>query len=506
LAHDLGTTGDKVTLFDAATGRPVATSIEEYPTAYEAPGWAEQDPGDWRRAVLRGTAGVLGQAGADPSDVAAVGFSGMMNGALLLDAAGSPLRSAIIWADQRATTEAEEIRARFGLEAFYSRTGNRPGAGYTAAKLLWVKKHQPEIHMRARWVVQAKDFAAFVLTGNIATDHSDASNTNLYDIRTRAWAGDLVEALGLDPAKLPPIVPSTSLIGEVTSDAARATGLRAGTPVILGGGDGACATVGAGSVSPGQAYLYIGSSSWLAYTAEQPLFDPEFRTFNLAHLDPRLVFPLGTMQSAGAALDWLERLFRGDGVTPLHGALDDAAAELPPGAGGLLFLPHLIGERSPYWNPLARGAFVGLTLAHGRAHLARAVLEGVAFNLRSILAALSTQQGETETSLPFASLPVLGGGARSVVWRRILADVLGVPLRSAELPAAATSLGAAVAAGVGVGLYPGLGVARDLVRLAAAEAPDPGRVRAYDSIYRLWLEAYRASEPFFTPLGRLPSG
>jgi len=521
LAHDLGTTGNKVTLFDAETGAAVASVFEAYDTVYPHPTWAEQDPAHWRRAVIQGTQRVLALASeqipsrlsavarvgpdqgsaADPGPerpaafrpgaIAAVSFSGMMNGALPLGAAGQPLRSAIIWADQRATAEADLLAERCGARRVYRVTGNRATPSCTAAKLLWIRRHQPEIYAATHYFLQAKDYAAFLLTGVVATDYSDASNTNLFDLEARVWAADMVQAAGLDPAKLPPIYASTAVIGRVTPEAAGETGLLAGTPVVIGGGDGACATVGAGAVAPGDAYTYIGSSAWMAVVAERPRFDPAMRTFNLAHLDPTLYFPLGAMQAAGGALDWFERLLRGEADGRLYDDLAAAAAVVPPGADGLLFLPYLMGERSPYWDPAARGAFIGLSMAYGRPELARAVLEGVALNLRLILDALQAQ-GTT-----ISAMRLIGGGARLPLWRQILADVLGLPILLPDLLAEATSLGAAVAGGVGVGLYPDFSVARRFVRVREAEDPDPAAHRCYDDILSVFQEAYRALAPIY---------
>jgi len=506
LAHDLGTTGDKVTLFDASSGAAVAGSFVAYCTAYPSPAWAEQDPVDWKRAVILGTRRVLATAtkpapGSDrpaarsfrPADIAAVCFSGMMNGALPLDSAGTPLRAAIIWADQRATAEAALLAERCGPEQVYRVTGNRATPSCSAAKYLWVQRHQPEIYRATQVFLQAKDYAAFLLTGVAATDYSDASNTNLFDLEARAWALDMVKAIGLDPIKLPPIVPSTTVIGQVTPVAARLTGLLSGTPVVIGGGDGACATVGAGAIAPGDAYTYIGSSSWMAVTTRRPLLDPAKRTFNLAHLDPALYFPLGAMQAAGGALDWLERLLRGKGRRRLYEDLGAAAAATPAGADGLLFLPYLSGERSPYWNPQARGAFVGLTMSHGRPHMARAVLEGVALNLKMILDALR-EAGEAQA---ISAMRLIGGGARLGAWRQILADVLGLPIVLPELLAEATSLGAAIAGGVGVGLYADFSVARRLIQVHDAEQPDPVTHARYVDLSLRFHEAYGSLEPVF---------
>jgi xylulokinase len=496
VAHDLGTTGNKATLFDL-TGTAVAATFASYKTAYPRTNWAEQDPADWWRAVCSSTQELLATSDVPRGEIAVVSFSGMMNGMLPVDGQGVPVRTAIIWADQRATAEAEFLAERCGFETVYRRTGHRPGASYTAAKLLWLKQYEPELYARTHQVLQAKDYVAYKLTDVYATDYSDASGTNLFDLQRREWAGDLVEAVGLHPDMLPPALPSSTIIGQVTPEAATETGLQSGTPVVIGGGDGACATVGAGSVRPGDAYNYIGSSSWIAVTAETPLRDPRMRTFTFAHLDPELYFPTGTMQCAGGAYDWLERLLRGEAQAKLYDELEAAASTVAPGAEGLLFLPYLIGERSPHWNPLARGAFVGLTMAHGRPEMARAVLEGVALNLKLILDAFQEQGAGIE------AMRLIGGGARSALWRQILADVYGLRILRPELLAEATSLGAAIAGGVGVGLFSGYEVAHALVRMEAGEKPNPGVRDQYAALCDLFGQTYGSLESVFDGLPSL---
>jgi xylulokinase len=499
LAHDLGTTGDKTTLFDAESGAVVASVFEPYETTYPHPGWAEQDPADWQRALHQGTRRLLALASSlpthvTPGDIAVVSFSGTMNGALAVDAAGIPLRSAILWADQRGITEAQLLAERCGEAQVYRTTGTRVTPSCSAAKFLWIQRHQPEIYHRTHVFLQSKDYAVFLLTGVFASDYSDASNTNLFNLEARAWATDLVATSGLDAAKLPPLFPSPTVIGRVTAEAAALTGLLAGTPVVIGGGDGACATVGAGAVHTGDAYINIGSSAWLAVTADRPLYDPGMRTFNLAHLDPERVICLGSMQAAGGAFDWFERLLRGEAEGDLHDALSLAAASVPAGADGLVFLPYLMGERSPYWNPLARGAFVGLTMTHGRPEMARAVLEGVALNLRLILDAFQTQ------GIGFPAIRLIGGGARSALWQQILADVLGMPIRLPALLTEATSLGAAIAGGVGVGIFDRFAAANRLIQAAVAAQPEPTAQARYAELRPLFAATYRGLEPIFGQL------
>jgi xylulokinase len=364
---------------------------------------------------------------------------------------------------------------------------------------MWIRDNQPDVYKRIHRVLQAKDYAAFLLAGVFATDYSDASSTQLFDLEGCAWANNTIEQMGLAPELFPEAYPSAAIIGEVTAEAARASGLRQGTPVVIGGGDGSCATVGAGSVSEGDVYNYVGSSSWVGLTTGRPVFDPERRTFTFIHLDPELYFSIGTMQAAGGAYDWLERLFRGESEkSSQHEALDAAAKNVPPGSSGLLFLPYLLGERSPHWNPVARAAFVGLAMPHGRDELARVVMEGVAFNLRHILDVLRSQGVQVE------AMRLIGGGSRSAVWRQILADVYNLPILKLNLTAEATALGAAVAGGIGVGIYTDYKVVRQLVPVTVAEEPNPATRARYEALYALFKETYQLLEPIYERLANLP--
>ena len=309
LAHDLGTTGDKATLFDP-DGSIVASAFASYNTSYVRPNWAEQDPADWQTALIATTRQLLATPGVRPGAGAGLSFSGPKNGAQPGAARGAPLRPAILWADQRATVQADFVRERCGEAETYRLTGNRVSPAYTAAKLLWIKDNEPDIYRATHKVLQAKDYAAYWFSGVMATDYSDASLTQLFDLSERRWSEHLLSQLDLNAELLPPVYAAASVIGGVTREAASQTGLKAGTPVVIGGGDGGCATVGAGSVRHGDVYNYIGSSSWVALTTQRPVLDPQQRTFNFVHLDPELNIALGTMQTAGGAFDWLERLLR----------------------------------------------------------------------------------------------------------------------------------------------------------------------------------------------------
>ncbi len=490
LAHDLGTTGDKAVLVHMEEG-VVGTRFASYGTDYPSPTWAEQDPRQWWDAVCQTTRDLLGAHRVAGDDVAAVTFSGQMMGCLPVDGKGRPLRMAIIWADQRAVAEADELVKKVGLENCYRITGHRVSPAYSGPKLMWLTRHQPNVVQETHKFLQAKDFIVHRLTGEWATDHSDACGTGLFDLQRKVWAEELVAAAGVDPAQLPRPVPATTVVGEVTPAAARETGLAPRTPVVIGGGDGVCATAGAGVVVEGTAYVYLGSSAWVAAAARRPFLDPSLRTFTWAHLVPGWYSPNGTMHNAGSAVEWVRSLLGGIE----YAALEDEVAAAPPGARGLLFLPYLMGERSPYWNPAARGAFVGLTRKHGRPELIRAVFEGVTFNLRLILDAL------VEQSLSIQHLRLVGGGAQSKVWRRILADILERPVELVTHPLEATATGAAMAGAVAVGLARDLTEASEhLVRIAGTE---PSHTRAcYSELFELFRRTYHHLSPVFDDVAR----
>jgi xylulokinase len=504
LAHDLGTTGNKATLV-RVDGTLVGSTFQGYETVYPAIGWAEQDPEDWWEAFRATTARLMRESGADPARVAAVSFSGQMMGCLPVDRTGTPLRSAIIWADQRSLEEAAWLADRVGEGRVYAVTGHRISPTYSVEKLLWVRAHEPDVFARTHKVLHAKDFVRLRLTGRAETDYSDASSMNLFDLGRRDWSDEILDAVGLPREILPEVGPSTKVVGEIDKKTTADLGLRAGTPVVMGGGDGPCAAVGAGVVAEGSAYNYIGSSSWIALATRRPVFDPARRTFTFWHLDPDMVMPTGTMQSAGGSYQWMrnqlcpletaeaQRL----GVSP-YDLMNRQAEAVPAGCRGLLFLPYLMGERSPHWNPAARGVFLGLTLSHGRADMIRAVLEGVAFNLRIILDAFLRQ------GVRVPSIRVIGGGAKSALWCQILADVMNRTIERLTLLEEATSLGAAIAGGVGTGVFPDFSVAAAIVRIAESYRPRPEVRDVYDQQYEVFQDAYRALAPIYGRLQALP--
>ncbi|QYJ17124.1 Xylulose kinase [Rubrobacter xylanophilus DSM 9941] len=496
LAHDLGTTGNKASLYSDA-GELITTTTVEYHTEYGPRGRVEQNPEDWWSAVISATRFLLERASVRPQDIECVSFSGQMMGVVLLDGEGQPLRPAIIWADTRSQKECELLIERVGMERCYEITGHRINPTYSLSKLMWVRDNEPEIWSRAQAFLLSKDYVAFRLTGRISTDPSDASGTDAYDQREGRWSKELLEAASIDESLMPPILPSTEILGGITREAASQTGLIAGTPVVLGGGDGPCAAVGAGITTPGSgAYAYLGSSSWVSLASEKPLLDPKMRTMTFNHVVPDRFVPTATMQAGGASMEWICDILSPRRNSERYEELMAAAAETEAADEGLLFLPYLLGERSPYWNPRARGAFIGLSKHHGPAQLARAVMEGVAMNLKVGLLAFE-EQGEM-----IESIDAIGGGARSDVWLQIFADVWGKTVRRRSLVDEANSLGAAVIGGVGVGIFDDFEVAARLSHIEKVFEPDLQRVRRYEARYSQFLEAYKRLETLFDDLQR----
>jgi xylulokinase len=494
LAHDLGTSGNKATLF-SLEGKLGASVLYEYPVSYPHSGWVEQEPSDFWQAVCISTKQLLEKAGISGKDVAAVSFSGQMMGCLLVDKDGNPLRPIIIWADTRAGKHAEKMEAKLGMDYVYRATGHRISASYSAAKLLWVRDNEEDIYRRTYKMIHAKDYIILKLTGNYVTDYSDASGTNLFDLEKKDWDERILNELGIPRSILPDARPSTDKAGIVTAEAARETGLVEGTPVIIGGGDGSCACVGAGVVSEGNAYNVLGSSSWISLASKTPFCDPQKRTFTWVHLDPTLYTPCGTMQAAGYSYNWykntlcLDEIARGrqSGENP-YKFIDGAALASAPGANGLLYLPYLLGERSPRWNHDARGAFVGLSVTTSKGDISRAVLEGVAFNLRIILEILE----KSAASGKIDEIIMIGGGAKGEVWLQILADIWHKPLAVPAYTEEATSLGAAVCGGVGIGAFKDFSVINTFNGPVKRITPNGNCEAKYDKLFALFNKAYDA--------------
>ena len=493
IAHDVGTTGDKATLV-SADGRLVAACTSPYATDFGPGGKAEQDPEAWWTAVCRATRALLERTGTRAADIEAVSFSGQMMGAVLLDSRGKPVRPATIWADTRSVAQSATLVERVGMEHGYAITGHRLNPTYSASKVMWVREHEPEAFGRAVTVVQAKDYIGHRLTGELATDPSDASSTNAFDQRTGRWSEEILAAAELPASLFPEVRPSTAVLGRVTRAAAEATGLAEGTPVVVGGGDGPMGALGAGIVDAASgAYCYLGSSSWVSVASDAPLYDPAMRTMTFNHVLPDRFVPTATMQAGGASLEWVVETLAPGQEDRFPRLLGEAGAVEASG-DGLYFLPHLLGERSPYWNPAARAVFAGLARHHGPAHLTRAVLEGVAFNLWTGLLAF------IENDVPITSVDAIGGAANSPVILSVLADVWGVPVVRRNLTDEATAVGAAVVAGVGVGLFDDFAVAQRFSAEVSTATPDPEKHAQLTHAYGLFMEAYERLEPWFDKL------
>ena len=500
LAHDLGTTGNKASLFDSQ-GQAIASSFYGYETEYAHINWAEQNPEDWWSAVCFSTKELLSKTGVSEKEIACITFSGQMMGCVAVDEDARPLRNAIIWADMRAVDEADYLVEKAGWEETYRITGHRASSSYSGAKALWIRNNQPDIFSQAHKFIHAKDFIVARLTGKFVTDYSDASGMNLYDLKEKDWSDRILEAIELDRELLPELHASTDIVGEVQSKVADQVGLAAGTPVVIGGGDGSCAAVGAGVVREGSAYNYIGSSSWIGIATREPILDPKMRTFTWAHLVPDMFSPTGTMQAAGGSYQWVRNVL----CEPEQWAAEklglDAyelmnlqVVESPPGANDLLYFPYLLGERAPRWNPNARGAYFGLTMQHTRKDMIRATLEGITFNLKVILDAFEEQGAQID------AMRVIGGGAQGSIWRQIMADIYEKPIVRPALLAEATSMGAALAGGIGVGIFPDFDLAESLTPIVDQVDPDLKNKPVYDRLYEVFNQAYEAFEPLYEKL------
>lgn len=489
IAHDLGTTGDKASLHHD-DGRLVASVTVAYPAHFAAGGIAEQDPADWWHAVVKATRDLLVRSAVAPDAVSGLVVSGQMMGAVLLDGQGEPVRPAIIWADTRSGAQTRQLEQRLGADRAYRALGHRLNPTYSIEKVMWVRDNEPETWARVHRFCVAKDYIVQRLTGRLATDRSDASGTNAYDQNTGTWSAEVLAAAELDASLFPEILDSTAIAGPLTSAAAEALGLPASVRVVMGGGDGPLAAVGSGIVAPSDgAYVCLGTSSWVSFASDAPLHDPLMRTMTFDNVVPGSFVPTGTMQAGGASVQWIAEALSPDPAHP-------ETARLTAEAGGdldtedLYFLPYLLGERSPLWDPHARGAFVGIGRHHTRAHLTRAVLEGVAFNL------LTCIQAFRESGATIDRIDAVGGGAQSDVWLGVLADVWGVPVRRRTIVEEANSLGAAVTGAVGLGLAD-FSAARALSEVTAEFTPDAGRHAVYARRHARFAEAYTALAPWF---------
>lgn len=488
LGIDVSTTATKALLIDER-GSVVATAASEYKFETPRPQWSEQHPSLWWDAATTAIQQVLRDAGVAPESVQSVGLTGQMHGLVLLDGAGDVLRPAILWNDQRTARECDEIRERVGREDLIAIAGNDALTGFTAPKILWVRNHEPAVYDRIRQILLPKDYVRYRLTGAYATDKAGAVGTLLFNLRQRDWSDRILSRLDIPSEWLPKTHEGIDITGRISREAAEATGLREGTPVVGGGGDQSAQAVGVGAVKEGIVALTLGTSGVVFASSDDPFVDPEGRLHAFCHAVPGKWHLMGVMLSAAGSLRW----FR-DAVAPdtSFDSLVQCAAEVPPGSEGLIFLPYLTGERTPHADPLARGAFVGLTVRHTRDHLTRSVLEGVAFGLRDSFELMR------EAGLPqIEQVRVSGGGARSELWRSILAGILGTELVTVNTTEGA-AFGAALLAAVGSGQWSSVEEACDsTIRITGSTSPDPDAVRAYAPLYAIYRDLYPALQPTF---------
>ena len=485
LAFDIGTSGLKASLVDEELNilRNVTTT---YPTHHKPDGGCEQDANDWWMSAVRAMMMLRELAPEYVKRVDAIGISGHMLCCLPMDAEGQALRPAMIHADTRAVEVCERLRTQFGKDYFYQITGNVLTPAATLCKVLWLKEHEPEVYEKTVRFLQVKDYLVYRLCGNMdSTDLSDASHAMLMDLNTREYDAEMFRNVGLDRSRFPTIRTGCELAGSLSAEAAFHLGLRQGIPVSVGGGDGACANVGAGAVKPGDFYLSLGTTAWIAGPMEQPFLDKKQRVFHMYTMDGHGCNVFGTAQCAGRSVTWAQELLSYSSPS----ALDAAAQTVPIGAEGLIYLPYLEGERSPVFDAQARGVFFGIHTRHKKEHFARAVLEGVGCGLSQILDTFRERQ-------PIDTLRVIGGGARSPVWKQILADVCDVRLREILTFAdSATSIGAAAAAGVGIGLFRDLSEAASHIGTGAETVPQAAEAYAltkkrYAMLYPSLYEAF----------------
>ncbi|MGH2985169.1 MAG: xylulokinase [Solirubrobacterales bacterium] len=446
---DVGTGGSKAVLLDDEGG-VLASSLEAHPSITPRDGWIEQEPSAWLRSATGCLRGVR-EACPDVT-VVAIGLSGQMNGPVLLDRSGNAAGNCPIWADLRAVDEAREVSGRVGHQRLVALAGKPAVPAYTAPKLLWLRKHEPDRFRGAAKLLLPKDYVRWHLTGHLATDPTDASNTLLYDIREQAWSEEITSALGLPMSLLPDVVPTASQAGGLAKDPAQATGLPAGTPVVTGAGDSITAAVAHGLGTDDAVLCVLGSAGNVSAAFDAPVIDPDARVHTGCYATDDSWIATGVQQAAGLALQWLRDCLRTTGRTDLgYDELVEHAEGVPAGAGGLIFLPHMAGERSPRYDPETRGVFFGLSLQHTVGHLVRAVMEGVAFAQRQSIDAF------VELGIPISRLICAGGGAQSDLWRRIEASVNRLPVGHVTVgdrPVDSSAAGAAVIAGVGTGAFP----------------------------------------------------
>lgn len=500
---DLGTSGTKTVLF-SEDGTVAASCTIEYPLYQPQNGWAEQDPLDWWNAVCGTTKAVIAKAGISASEIKGVGLSGQMHGLVMLDKSGNVLRKSIIWCDQRTAKECEEITQKVGAENLIKITANPALTGFTASKIMWVKNNEPEIYEKCAHILLPKDFIRYKLTGEFATEVSDASGMQLLDVPNRKWSDQVLDALQIEKSLLGKVYESPEITGKVTKAASDLTGLAEGTAVVGGAGDNAAAAVGTGTVQDGRAFTTIGTSGVVFAHTSKLSIDPKGRVHTFCCAVPGAWHVMGVTQGAGLSLKWFRDNFCHEEMIAAAGMkkdpyflMDKQAEQIPIGSDRLLYLPYLMGERTPHLDPNCRGVFFGLSAMHTRQHLLRAVMEGVTFSQRDSVEVLR------EMGVSINEMLACGGGGSSPLWRQMLADVYGCPVKtvvSKEGPA----LGVAILAGAGTGVYSSVqdGCAA-VIKTNPPQNPISQNSAEYEKFYNIYRALYPALKNNFSELAKL---
>lgn len=496
LGIDLGTSSVKIILMNES-GNVISSVSKEYPVYYPEPGWAEQNPEDWWSSTRDGIREIIVKSGVNGYDIKGIGLSGQMHGLVLLDKDNNVLTPAILWCDQRTQEECDYITEKIGKEGLLKYTGNKALTGFTAPKILWVKKHLPDVYERIAHILLPKDYIRFKLTGEYATEVSDASGTLLFDVENRRWSKEMIDIFEIPEKALPKCYESTDVTGYVTKEVADLTGLHEGTIVVGGGGDQASGAVGTGTVKSGIVSIALGTSGVVFASQDKYAADDELRLHSFCHANGKW-HVMGVMLSAASCLKWWVddvNNYKTDVMT-FDGLLEEAE-KVKPGSDGLIFLPYLMGERTPYSDPYARGSFVGLTITHNRSHMTRSILEGVAFGLRDSLELIKA------LNIPVNEARVSGGGAKSRLWRQILADIFNVRIdmiNATEGP----SFGAAIMASVGYGLYKNVDDAcNSLIKVTDSVYPIQENVEKYNKLYPIYVSLYSRLKGAFEEIGKL---
>ena len=497
LAHDTGTGGDKAVLTDFE-GRIVESAYRPYEIYTPRSDWAEQDPDELWEAVAATTREVLEKAAIDPAEVLGVGVSAQMFNLLPVDEHCRPVTRMLSWLDVRSVKQADRLLTGEMQAFLYEHTANMPTAKDVVPKILWLKEERPDLWERTRWLLDCKEYILFKLTGEVAIDWHGASVFFLFNPHTKTWDKDVCERLGIPVEKLPPAFPSTKVVGEVTAAAAAQTGLAAGTPVVLCAGDVAVAQSGSGANREGKAHLCIGTATWVGVSSTTLRNDPDKPFWALNHIDPDKFVIAGEMETGGGALQWYRNLLGGEEArqaeerdVSTYQVFDELAATAPAGSDGLFFTPWLSGERAPVLDHYARGAFLGLSMGHTRAHLTRSVMEGIAFHIRWIIEAME------KIGFTIDAMQAIGGGSVSPLWTQIIADVTSRQLNVVENPLEAGAMGAALAVAVGLGVYPNMDAVDDLIKVKRAFVPQEANHAVYERMYGTYRQFYAALAPIY---------